>query len=281
MPTAGPVAAGAAGVPEIGKLESLAEVTAPGTLAAIAQPAATSPSPSADIATTPTAVAAESQSHSQGDSAERGRHDIARAASPPAPREWVALDASPPSEGEPSASSNAPREAAYEVSTKIARAPASDDARPRDDAEPDPRTRSPQATAAAPVVATIESETEAPPLSRTESRPRVAGDLTSKAIPARSRPPQISPEADDDIAAPPRRIVAAALRDRDERDARRQDHVMPPATRAPPPRRMRENSVEVRIGAVTLQVHAPPVPAAPQAPARAGFAPHRHYLRTW
>jgi hypothetical protein len=37
--------------------------------------------------------------------------------------------------------------------------------------------------------------------------------------------------------------------------------------------------VEVRIGTVTLQVHAAPSPA--PAPAGNSFAPHRHYLRLW
>jgi len=41
----------------------------------------------------------------------------------------------------------------------------------------------------------------------------------------------------------------------------------------------RSGPVEVRIGTVTLQVQAAAPPAA--APARNGFAPHRHYLRLW
>jgi hypothetical protein len=46
-----------------------------------------------------------------------------------------------------------------------------------------------------------------------------------------------------------------------------------------PEQRARNGSVEVRIGAVTLQVHAPP--AAPVARVPQRFAPHRHYLRLW
>jgi hypothetical protein len=41
----------------------------------------------------------------------------------------------------------------------------------------------------------------------------------------------------------------------------------------------RNGPVEVHIGTVSLQMHAPATPTPP--PARSGFAPHRHYLRLW
>jgi hypothetical protein len=277
-PMAGPVAPNARrGTPDSADPESLAEVTVSDTPVAIA-PATTGP-PSASGPAAPAPIEATA---SEG---RRRLHDNRVApAAPSTPREWLALDRSIPPEGAlPDRLSAAPgnsRKAIHEVSSEsVAQAPASDLARSRGQAEPDSRARPPQAAQAIP---TVESQIEAPRSPRAQgrsltNRSRVDGDLAAEIVPARSRAPQISPETDD-IAVQARSIAPAAVHDR---DTRRQDRATLAAPRAPATQQARESSVEVRIGAVTLQVHAPPAPAAPQAPARASFAPHRHYLRTW
>jgi len=275
-PVAGPVAPKArSGRPDSAELESLAEVTVSDAPAAMAPATAGPPSPSG-LAAPPSIDATASEGW------RRPHDDRGAPAAPSTPREWLTLDSPIPPEGaqpdRPSAAPGNSRDAIREVSSEIvAQAPASDLARSQE--APAPRAQPPQAAAALPAIATVESQIEAP---RAEgrsltNRSRVDGDLAAEATRARSRPPQILPETDD-IAVPARSIVPAAVHDR---DTRRQDSATPAAPRAPATQQARESSVEVRIGAVTLQVHAPPAPAAPQAPARASFAPHRHYLRTW
>jgi hypothetical protein len=285
-PAARPVAPNAGGGADAGGLESFAEVPVSGTPAAIAPATTDPPSASGLAVSAPTeAAASESRRHLHEDRIVPAAHEIARAVAPSTQREWVALDSAVPPQGalpdRPSAAPGISREAIHEVSTEVVtQTPASDVARSRGRAESAPRARSPQAAASVQGIATLESQIEPPLRAESKSlanRSRVDGDLAAAAMPARSRPPQIRPETDD-IAVPGRRIVPAAVRDR---DARQPDRATPAASRAPATQKARENSVEVRIGAVTLQVHAPPAPAAPQAPARGSFAPHRHYLRTW
>ena len=271
---ASPVVEATFGATDVAGLESFAEVTVPGPSAAITQSASL---PIADAAAgVNPAIAPESRSNPRGDFAEPGRHDIARAASQSAPRDWVAIETplpqAPPDQ--PSASPQALQETVQEqVSTKIVQASRPRVAPSRDDRETDTQTRLPRLTPVAPSESTVEGPS--PPL--TASNVRAARDPAAETPPMRSGSKDAL-EINGDIVSPARRIVP---RDRDEREPRRQDHTMPPAARGPAPQRTREASVEVRIGAVTLQVHAPPAPAAPQAPSRASFAPHRHYLRMW
>ena len=232
----GPVAPAFAATPNASDAvgpESFAEVTVPGTRAAV------------DIARAPAAPAPQSRPQPQADFAERERHAFVDTHS----RDWIALDSPVAPEG------------------SLDRSPASS---------------SDLRAAAAPVEATGEPDIASPAPGRIErnppGRPWAAVASVADTTPARSHPPQVAPEADEDIAAPARRIVPAAPRDRNQRDTRQQ-RAIPSATRTPAPQEMRANSVEVRIGAVTLQVHAPPAP--PPAAVRASFAPHRHYLRMW
>jgi hypothetical protein len=275
-PVAGPVAPKArSGTPY--SAEPLAEVTVSDAPAAMAPATAGPPSPSG-LAAPPSIDATASEGW------RRPHDDRGAPAAPSTPREWLTLDSQIPPEGaqpdRPSAAPGNSRDAIREVSSEIvAQAPASDLARSRGQEAPAPRAQPPQAASALPAIATVESQIGAPrPESRSlTNRSRVDGDLAAETMPTRLRPPQFSPETDD-IAVPARSIVPAAVHDR---DTRRQDSATPAAPRAPATQHARESSVEVRIGAVTLQVHAPPAPTAPQAPARASFAPHRHYLRIW
>jgi hypothetical protein len=128
--------------------------------------------------------------------------------------------------------------------------------------------------AAEPAVDALDSEVEVVP--RAESRLATqTGKPRSDSAPAqetaRRHPVWLSAETEADAALPPQ--SAAASRGRNERDT------TAGRARAPMAAASRGHSVEVRIGAVTLQVHAPPQPAVPPAPARPAFAPHRHYLR--
>jgi hypothetical protein len=95
-----------------------------------------------------------------------------------------------------------------------------------------------------------------PPLTRADVSPVNAVRPVEEAVPADNR-------ARDGDDAPPHRFVQAPARER--------------RLRTEPTRR--DGPVEIRVGTVTLQVHAPAAPS--PAPVRDGFAPHRHYLRLW
>ena len=85
------------------------------------------------------------------------------------------------------------------------------------------------------------------------------------------------PLVDQEIALATR-VVSIAGHTREERDGigRQRDRaaIIERRPRAEEP--TRGGPVEVRIGTVTLQVH-----AASDVPTRSSFAPHRHYLRLW
>jgi hypothetical protein len=129
------------------------------------------------------------------------------------------------------------------------------------------------------------ADIEVPPRAETPTASKVGAGAEHAAalIASRLRPAQL-PESDEDIAipVPALRLAPAAGRSREDRDATapRHDRTATATSRAHAGQGARDASVEVRIGVVTLQVHAPAAPAALQAP-RYSFAPHRHYLRTW
>jgi hypothetical protein len=131
------------------------------------------------------------------------------------------------------------------------------------------------------------ADIEVPQRAETPTASKVGAGAEHAAVhtASRLRPAQL-PESDEDIAipvpVPALRQPPAAGRSREDRDATapRHDRTATATSRAHAGHGTRDASVEVRIGVVTLQVHAPAAPAALQAP-RYSFAPHRHYLRTW
>ena len=244
------------------------------------EPAA--PAPFESIGTMP-AAASESRLRTPGQFVEPAgpapSRQIEHDTMPPAPPEWATVvPATQPVGSRPTSQSSAEARAPLqprEIGREAAETPAatadqivSDAFGFRVDAEAASkrRTPSPQVAAIEPAnIRAAENDIEVPPR---------AG------IPTATSP---APETDQDIAVPALRTASFAGRSREERDttARRHDRTAAAVPRSPAAQGPRGASVEVRIGAVTLQVHAPPAPAALQAPARQGFAPHRHYLRTW
>jgi hypothetical protein len=254
--------------------------------ATIAQPTAGLSSAGEQAASTlfepVSAIAPESRSPSREDLVEPGSHDILREATPRAPHEWVALESAVPLEGsrhsqQPTAS-RVSREVVNEAPSEAGAPIASDISPPRAEVE---TARPPQTAAVKP--ATTESVLEVMSRAKTPVETNKLRSGGERAAASRLRLPQSLPETDEDNGTPTLRVVPAATRSRDDRDtmARRPDRTTMATPRAPAGQGARGSSVEVRIGAVTLQVHAPAMPDAPQATVRSGFAPHRHYLRTW
>ncbi len=110
--------------------------------------------------------------------------------------------------------------------------------------------------------------------------------IRQAAAPERSATPEAQPTGlvppiDENIEIAAARVVPISSLTRDAREARPRPLERNATTehRAHGEVSTRSSLVEVRIGTVTLQVHAAP-PSAP-APVRNGFAPHRHYLRLW
>jgi hypothetical protein len=227
-------------------------------------------------------------------------HQIERETPPPA-LEWMASVPATDPEGAPHnqqpIASLRPREieretpsaAAGEIVSSVSRSRIdveTDVSRSRMDAETASNWRAPSLHVAAvePAIPAAEYDIEVPP--RAEPRPAASqaaaiGDRAAALMSSRLRPAQPVPETED-VAVAPLRVTPAAGRSREDRDTmtRRPDRTATALPRSHAGQGTRDASVEVRIGAVTLQVHAPPAPAAPQAP-RSSFAPHRHYLRTW
>jgi hypothetical protein len=123
-----------------------------------------------------------------------------------------------------------------------------------------------------------------------DTTPVTSPDVTRQASTAHEqRESSVSPDLPASGPMPPViEDIAVAARDipisgrvRNEQDARmpRLDRAAPIERRSRVEERTRGGAVDVRIGTVTLQVHA--APPAESAPVRNGFAPHRHYLRLW
>jgi hypothetical protein len=251
------------------------------------------------------ATAPENRLHTQEHIVEPGAaarpHQIERETLPPA-LEWVASVPATEPDGAPhdqqpiaplrprEIERDTPSAAAGRIVSDVSRSrmdAETDVAWPRMDAETASNWRAPSLRVAAvePAIRAAEYDIEVP--SRAELRPTASqaaaiGERAAALMSSRLRPAQPMSETDQDIAVPALRIAPAAGRSRDDRDpiVRQHDRM---ATAAPRPRAgqgTRDASVEVRIGVVTLQVHASPAPAVSQAP-RSSFAPHRHYLRTW
>ena len=217
-------------------------------------------------------------------------HPIERETTPTAPLEWVASVPATRPEGslhdQASIAPLHPREIERETPPAAAGQIVTDVSRPRIDAEsassrPAP---SPQVAAGEPAIGAAEYDIEVPPPTQAApSRAGAGGERAASQMSSRLRPAQPVPETDEDIAVPALRVAPAAGPGREDRDtmARRHDRTATTAPRPHTGKGTRGASVEVRIGVVTLQVHAPQPPAPLPAPARDGVAPHRHYLRTW
>jgi hypothetical protein len=301
-------------LPEVGDVPQLPQTPASDAAATIAQPIsgppfaigpATTPTPFEPMGTMP-ATASEirrrTQEHIVEPSAPARPHQIERKAMPPAPPERVA--SVPATEPDSSLRDQPPiaplreREIERETPSAAADQIVSDVSRSRIDAESGVsrsrmdaetasnwRALSPQVAAVEPAIHAAEYDIEVPPRAETQAatrQPAAGGERAVAHMSSRLRPAQPVPETED-IAVPALRMAPAAGRSREDRDttARRHDRTATAAPRAHAGPGTRGASVEVRIGEVTLQVHAPPVPAALQAPPRHSFAPHRHYLRTW
>jgi hypothetical protein len=277
----------AGGASDLTALESVTEVPALDAPAARAQPIAEPPMASEHAAPTPFAAmpaAAPDERLGPQDSLvapSSGPHDVARETTAPSPREWMALDSPPAPEPLPRARQSTalrdPQEFVDEVDAMKAGPTASDPSRRAVTAS---RAQSSQLVAVEPAIDTADSEIEVLP--RAESRlttktnkPRVGSEPAAQES-SRLRLPRPLAETDGDIGPP--RLRAAATRRRNDRDTPAGPHDRGSRAALGGPGSTRGSSVEVRIGAVTLQVHAPP-PALPQA--RASFAPYRHYLRMW
>jgi hypothetical protein len=288
-PIAGPAAvANAPGHQSgVGDLESLAELPVSG---ASAPTTAESSLAGVQVASMPFEPMSEVRPRSHEGIVDSGSHThgLVREATAPTPREWVALDAAIPQQdlppGQQPAAPPASRGIALEVASEAAAPIASDVSRPNAGAVPELRARSQQVAAVEPAIQAADSEIEVLPRAETPvaaNKPRTVGAPAAAQSSPRVRAPQPLPETDEDNGAPAPRVVTAPARSRDDRDtaSRRPDRTATPALHAPAGRGT--GPVEVRIGAVTLQVHTPATPSAPPAPVRSSFAPHRHYLRTW
>jgi hypothetical protein len=289
--------------PEVGDVPQPLETPASDAPATIAQPTsgppfairpATTPTPFEPMGTMP-ATASEirrrTQEHIVEPSAPARPHQIERKTMPPAPPERVAsIPATEPDSSlrdQQSVAPLRPREIGRETPSAAADQIVSGVSRSRMDAETASNWRalSPQVAAVEPAIRAAEYDIEVPPRAETQAatrQPAAGGERAVAHMSSRLRPAQPVPETED-IAVPALRMAPAAGRNREDRDtmARRHDRTATAAPRAHAGLDTRGASVEVRIGEVTLQVHAPPAPAALQAPPRHSFAPHRHYLRTW
>ncbi|GLR87949.1 hypothetical protein GCM10007857_46610 [Bradyrhizobium iriomotense] len=245
-------------------LESIVELPAAGAPATNTQMAASSVGARAE----PTEAAASANQPSQYDdrvAPDKDSRDVARETIAPAPREWTAMEFPASSEA---------REIVHEVSSMKMDLIASD--APRSPAEAATASRG-RPSRLAVVESAIAEKSGLEVLPRTQSRAAPDGPGEAAARMHLSRPGSVQASKEGVEASLSR---APDARSRDDRDgsARRPDRAIAAAPRGSA---VRDRSVEVRIGVVTLEVHAPPQAAAPQAPARASFAPHRHYLRTW
>jgi hypothetical protein len=270
---------------DAGDLQSFAEMPAPAT---IAQPAEGGHAASAPLAPTRPTPAPQSDGRLRphDDSVAPGPHsyDLARETMPPTAREWVTLDSAIPSQGSPDTQQSIALLDSRETVTTATSPIVSRVSRPHLEAET--ASRLPQAAAIEPAIHMLEPESEALPRTETgvvANASRAGGGNAAVQMSSPLALPQAVREAEDDCGVAALRVAPMAQRSGHDHDttARRHDRAATPAPHVLMGRGPPRSTVEVRIGAVTLQVHAPAPPAVPQAPVRSSFAPHRHYLRTW
>jgi hypothetical protein len=256
-----PAAGDTAATPEVMALEQTVEVAAPlspPAPEAVSVPAEAPPVAAAEagearivLAVPPAPAPAASRPALETDDAPREQQSIVSVVTPE-PERGTPVNARPT------------------IATRSARAAANADVLPP--SEP------PSAPAATTAADTIDVEVPVP-----AARPSAPTDRPrSETAASPRRPPLTRDEVSSvDAVLPVEEAMPVDNRTRGADDAPPHRFVhAPPGERRPhtePTRR--DGPVEIRIGTVTLQVHAPTVQT--PAPARDGFAPHRHYLRLW